>query len=405
MISTTTGSSAAAATAAASRPSPASRDRRRCCGAATAPTSRSPTCCALAADGDLGCRACHRRRRRAHRPRRGEPVQPLQPPADDRRRQPQRRRRPAPGPLRESIERYAIPSAARGCARSSQASWASAPRRSARWHSSSRESDRSVGSAPHSPGAMVGTRRSRQRRSWTVISEVRERPEEVRDVRSSRLVAGSPWHVRPRLCRRRLRQRATTAARSGSIEQQLERQRRPARSPCCCPDTKSSVRWETQDRQYLDEAFKAAGVEHTIVNAEGDPATQRQPGRAGHHERREGDPARRPRLRLGRGDHQERPHPGRQGHRLRPPDAGRRRRLLRLVQQRDGRQAAGPGPGEVPQGKARSPSSPSSTARRPTTTRRCSPTATTASSTRSTRPATSRRARTSRSPTGTTRRR
>ncbi len=40
------------------------------------------------------------------------------------------------------------------------------------------------------------------------------------------------------------------------------------------PDTKSSVRWETQDRKYLDQAFTAAGVPHTIVNAQGDPATQ-----------------------------------------------------------------------------------------------------------------------------------
>src|SRR3954451_14419005 len=40
------------------------------------------------------------------------------------------------------------------------------------------------------------------------------------------------------------------------------------------PDTKSSVRWETQDRRYLDQAFTAAGVDHTIVNAQGDPATQ-----------------------------------------------------------------------------------------------------------------------------------
>jgi D-xylose transport system substrate-binding protein len=41
------------------------------------------------------------------------------------------------------------------------------------------------------------------------------------------------------------------------------------------PDTQSSVRWETQDRKYLDQAFKAAGIPHTIVNAQGDPSTQR----------------------------------------------------------------------------------------------------------------------------------
>jgi D-xylose transport system substrate-binding protein len=41
------------------------------------------------------------------------------------------------------------------------------------------------------------------------------------------------------------------------------------------PDSKSSVRWETQDRRYLDQAFTAAGVPHTIVNAEGEASTQR----------------------------------------------------------------------------------------------------------------------------------
>jgi D-xylose transport system substrate-binding protein len=36
------------------------------------------------------------------------------------------------------------------------------------------------------------------------------------------------------------------------------------------PDSKSSVRWETADRTYLGDAFKAAGVEFDIQNAEGD---------------------------------------------------------------------------------------------------------------------------------------
>ncbi|MBX6766846.1 MAG: substrate-binding domain-containing protein [Actinomadura rubrobrunea] len=39
------------------------------------------------------------------------------------------------------------------------------------------------------------------------------------------------------------------------------------------PDTKSSVRWENFDRPYLEQAFKAAGVQYDIQNAEGD--TQR----------------------------------------------------------------------------------------------------------------------------------
>src|ERR687898_755549 len=42
------------------------------------------------------------------------------------------------------------------------------------------------------------------------------------------------------------------------------------------PDSKSSVRWETVDRPFLAEAFKAAGVEATIQNAEGDKSTQQQ---------------------------------------------------------------------------------------------------------------------------------
>jgi D-xylose transport system substrate-binding protein len=42
------------------------------------------------------------------------------------------------------------------------------------------------------------------------------------------------------------------------------------------PDSKSSVRWETVDRPSLAAAFKAAGVEAEIQNAEGDKATQQQ---------------------------------------------------------------------------------------------------------------------------------
>jgi D-xylose transport system substrate-binding protein len=38
------------------------------------------------------------------------------------------------------------------------------------------------------------------------------------------------------------------------------------------PDTKSSARWETQDRPNLEAAFKAAGVAYDIQNANGDKA-------------------------------------------------------------------------------------------------------------------------------------
>ncbi|MET0496448.1 MAG: substrate-binding domain-containing protein, partial [Actinoplanes sp.] len=36
------------------------------------------------------------------------------------------------------------------------------------------------------------------------------------------------------------------------------------------PDSASSARWETADRKYLEEAFKAAGVEYDIQNAQND---------------------------------------------------------------------------------------------------------------------------------------
>lgn len=50
-----------------------------------------------------------------------------------------------------------------------------------------------------------------------------------------------------------------------------------ATTPACVllPDTKSSVRWETQDRPTFVAAFKKAGVAATVVNAEGDAQKQR----------------------------------------------------------------------------------------------------------------------------------
>ena len=42
------------------------------------------------------------------------------------------------------------------------------------------------------------------------------------------------------------------------------------------PDSKSSVRWETVDRPFLQKAFEDAGVEADIQNAEGDKSTQQQ---------------------------------------------------------------------------------------------------------------------------------
>jgi D-xylose transport system substrate-binding protein len=40
------------------------------------------------------------------------------------------------------------------------------------------------------------------------------------------------------------------------------------------PDSASSDRWEADDRRFFEEAFDEAGVEYTIVNAEGDAANQ-----------------------------------------------------------------------------------------------------------------------------------
>ena len=39
------------------------------------------------------------------------------------------------------------------------------------------------------------------------------------------------------------------------------------------PDTKSSARWETQDKPVLQAAFKAAGVDAIVQNAQGDAGT------------------------------------------------------------------------------------------------------------------------------------
>src|SRR5688572_22396103 len=36
------------------------------------------------------------------------------------------------------------------------------------------------------------------------------------------------------------------------------------------PDTESSARWESADRPYLENAFKEAGIEVVIQNAQGD---------------------------------------------------------------------------------------------------------------------------------------
>ena len=48
----------------------------------------------------------------------------------------------------------------------------------------------------------------------------------------------------------------------------------PPRGKACVilPDAASSARWETADRPFLEAAFKAAGVDSDIQNANGDKA-------------------------------------------------------------------------------------------------------------------------------------
>ncbi|MEH1012220.1 substrate-binding domain-containing protein [Micromonospora sp. CPCC 206060] len=45
---------------------------------------------------------------------------------------------------------------------------------------------------------------------------------------------------------------------------------KPAKIGVILPDSKSSARWEGADRKFLEEAFKAAGVQYDIQNAQGD---------------------------------------------------------------------------------------------------------------------------------------
>jgi D-xylose transport system substrate-binding protein len=47
---------------------------------------------------------------------------------------------------------------------------------------------------------------------------------------------------------------------------------KPAYVGVILPDSKSSARWETNDRPYLEKAFKDAGVKYDIENAQGDKA-------------------------------------------------------------------------------------------------------------------------------------
>ncbi len=57
---------------------------------------------------------------------------------------------------------------------------------------------------------------------------------------------------------------------AGSIEQKTA----GGRIAVLLPDSASSMRWEADDRRFFEQAFKSAGVEYTIFNAEGNARTQ-----------------------------------------------------------------------------------------------------------------------------------
>ena len=68
---------------------------------------------------------------------------------------------------------------------------------------------------------------------------------------------------------------SSTSSSSGSASSSSSSTGSKAEVAVLLPDTQSSVRWEQFDRPYLDKALTAAGIPHTIVNAQGDPSTQK----------------------------------------------------------------------------------------------------------------------------------
>ena len=68
------------------------------------------------------------------------------------------------------------------------------------------------------------------------------------------------------------------------------------------PDTESSVRWESADRPALEKAFKDAGVDYDIQNAQGDAEPDGADRRLDDHQRRHRPGDRQPRQRVRCGD-------------------------------------------------------------------------------------------------------
>ena len=147
------------------------------------------------------------------------------------------------------------------------------------------------------------------------------------------------------------------------------------------PDTESSVRWESADRPALEAAFKEAGVEYDIQNAEGDAERMTQ---IADSMIADGVTV----LAIVNLDSDSgaaiQEKAASQGVKTIDYDRltlGGSADVLRLLRQHRRRRAAGPGPRGLPRRRGGRTSS-TSTARRPTTTRRCSPRARTACSTR-----------------------
>ena len=178
------------------------------------------------------------------------------------------------------------------------------------------------------------------------------------------------------------------------------------RSAVLLPDSKSSVRWETVDRPFLQKAFEDAGVDADIQNAEGDKSTQQQQA-----EQAITNGAKVLLLvNLDSGS----------GAAIAANAASQGVKVIdydRLTLDTDATdyyvsfdnekvgELQGQGLVDCIGDKTRARTSPCSTARRPTTTPRCSRTATTRSSTRSSSRATGTRSTISPCPTGTTSRR
>ena len=114
------------------------------------------------------------------------------------------------------------------------------------------------------------------------------------------------------------------------------------------PDTTSSPRWESQDRPKLEAAFKAAGVDYDIQNAQNDAqkmqtiAQQMITGGVTVLAIVNLDSA------SGAAIEQQAKQQGVPDDRLRPAHAGRLGGLLRVLRQHQGRRAPGRGAEEVP---------------------------------------------------------